>query len=183
VEVVIRGGLADRVVAGQLGYPGVIEEPTQDQDRLVERAPCSGVGAGTASQASSRSRVDRNSIVWSRTGSAAVYVTLIGRGNLYDLWKNHFISGVPCFSLYRSRFGLSAAVSSGDYPTSPTVTRKGSVIAGRLCRSAVEFRALLIGVASLACDRRWRSDAGWGGDRERANRHTETSDNRHTARR
>lgn len=36
VQVVVAGGQADRVVAGQLAHPGTVEQPAQDQHGLPE---------------------------------------------------------------------------------------------------------------------------------------------------
>jgi hypothetical protein len=51
VEVVVGGGLADAVVACQLGQSGAVEEPADDQDRLFEAAQRPGSRAGTAALA------------------------------------------------------------------------------------------------------------------------------------
>jgi hypothetical protein len=51
VEIVVGGGPADRVVDGQLGDPGAVQKPADDQDRLFEAAQSAGAGAGPASLA------------------------------------------------------------------------------------------------------------------------------------
>jgi len=51
VQVVIRGGLADRVVAGQLRQTGVIQKPAPHEHRLFEAAQAAGRGAGATSDA------------------------------------------------------------------------------------------------------------------------------------
>src|SRR5437660_6340557 len=50
VEVGVRGGLADGVVHGQLFDAGAIEEPADDQDRLLEAAQGAAVLTGTPAQ-------------------------------------------------------------------------------------------------------------------------------------
>ena len=48
VAVVVAGGDADAVVAGQLRHPGVVEQPAQRQHGLLVGAQRAGVGAGAA---------------------------------------------------------------------------------------------------------------------------------------
>jgi hypothetical protein len=61
---------------------------------------------------SSCSRLDKNSTAWSRTGSVAVYVTLIERRTPVKLMfgRTTFIPGYCVFVLYRSKFGVSPGV-------------------------------------------------------------------------
>jgi hypothetical protein len=58
---------------------------------------------------SSCSRLDRNSTVWSPTGDAAVYVSLVRTRDLYevDLGRTTFIPGFRVFMLHRNTFGAS----------------------------------------------------------------------------
>ncbi len=48
VEVAVGRRRADRVVRGQLYQPGVVQEPPQHQDRLLEAAQGASATAGTA---------------------------------------------------------------------------------------------------------------------------------------
>jgi hypothetical protein len=48
VAVVVGGTAADGVVAGQLGHPGVVQEPAQNQDRLRAGTQNSCPGAGSS---------------------------------------------------------------------------------------------------------------------------------------
>jgi hypothetical protein len=51
VQVGVGGGAADRVVDGQLLDPSAVQEPADDQDRLLEAAQGPGAAAGAAPQA------------------------------------------------------------------------------------------------------------------------------------
>jgi hypothetical protein len=51
VQVVIRGGLTDRVVGGQLRQPGAVEKPAQNKHRLGETGQGAGAATGAAPQA------------------------------------------------------------------------------------------------------------------------------------
>jgi hypothetical protein len=48
IEIVVNGGFADRVIDSQLRHASVVEEPAQDQDRLLERGQRPAVFAGAA---------------------------------------------------------------------------------------------------------------------------------------
>src|SRR3954462_3916668 len=51
VQIAVDGRGADRVVGGQLGQPGAVDEPAQDQHRLPVAAQRAASGAGAASAA------------------------------------------------------------------------------------------------------------------------------------
>jgi hypothetical protein len=71
VQVAVGRRAADPVVGGQLGQPGAVDKPAQDQHRLsiTAQRPLAGSGA-TAARSAASSR-DTNSTVSSATGSMA----------------------------------------------------------------------------------------------------------------